>query len=144
MAHLMTDKSNAITSRLIALDRAECLERLGYGSYVGRIGFIHDGRPMVLPVNYLLEGETIIFRTTAGTMVSSLDGSEVAFEVDSDLPLEHSGWSVLAHGRVERLQDDADVERLRRGALRSWAWHAADEFLLIVITDISGRKIPES
>ena len=63
MAHLMTDKSNAITSRLIALDRAECLERLGYGSYVGRIGFIHDGRPMVLPVNYLLEGETIIFRT---------------------------------------------------------------------------------
>ena len=38
------------------IPREECLRLLERESFVGRVGFVVDGRPMVLPVNYLAEG----------------------------------------------------------------------------------------
>ena len=84
------------------LSRKECLEFLQYHSFVGRLGFVLDGRPMVLPVNYLADEEAVVFCTTEGTTLSAVaEGSEVVFEVDDSHPLERSGWSVVVAARRE-------------------------------------------
>ena len=50
------------------LGRAECLDLLATAA-VGRVGLLVDGRPEVLPVNYALDGETVLFRTAEGTAI---------------------------------------------------------------------------
>jgi hypothetical protein len=49
------------------LSKKECLELLQYHSFVGRLGFVLDGRPMVLPVNYLADEDAVVFCTAEGT-----------------------------------------------------------------------------
>jgi len=46
------------SGRLVELSRDECLELS-----VGRIAYTTDDGPRVLPVNYVLEGDGVIFRT---------------------------------------------------------------------------------
>jgi uncharacterized protein len=123
------------------LERAECLELLGYGSYLGHIGFAQDGRQIVLPVNYLFEHEHVYISTAEDSLLGDLDSTDVAFEVDSQKPLEHSGWSVLVNGTIQRVSDPEEVDRLRRGPLRSWARHSADLWLRISVDAISGRRV---
>jgi nitroimidazol reductase NimA-like FMN-containing flavoprotein (pyridoxamine 5'-phosphate oxidase superfamily) len=130
-------------SRLEDLSREDCLHQLAHGSYVGHIGFVREGRPVILPVNYLVDDDSIVFRTTAGTQLSGLNGAQVAFEVDDDRPVSHSGWSVLARGAVRGITDENETDRLRRGPLRSWAWRSADLWFRMSIDEISGRRIAE-
>ena len=131
-------------SKMQELDGTEARRLLGYGSYVGRIGFMAQGHPMVLPVNYLFDDESIIFRTAEGSPLSRLSGQTVAFEVDTNTPLERAGWSVLVHGVIESLTDEPTLDRLQRGPLRSWAWRGADGWFRIRMDRITGRRIPES
>ncbi len=66
--------------RLEILDRAACMELLARHRFVGRLGFITDGRPIILPVNYVVEGDSVVFCSAAGTKLSALEaGADVAF-----------------------------------------------------------------
>jgi nitroimidazol reductase NimA-like FMN-containing flavoprotein (pyridoxamine 5'-phosphate oxidase superfamily) len=134
---------NEVPAHIEELTEEESIQLLGYGSYVGHVGFVRDGRPVILPVNYLYEDGAVVFRTVEGTLLSALDGEAVAFEVDTNTPLERAGWSVLAHGRVERITDAAYLDRLRRGPLQSWAWKDANDWLRIKVESITGRRIRE-
>lgn len=124
------------------LSRKECLELLQYHGFVGRLGFVVGGRPMVLPVNYLADDRSVVFCTHEGGVLSSLGaGAEVAFEVDDSRPLEHSGWSVLVRGTARAVTDPDEVEALRRGGLRSWAARAPEVWVRIPIEELSGRRL---
>ncbi|MFD0533894.1 pyridoxamine 5'-phosphate oxidase family protein [Actinomadura luteofluorescens] len=46
------------------LDRAECMKLLSGGS-IGRVAFDDGEGPTVVPVNYAVEGDSVIFRTSA-------------------------------------------------------------------------------
>ncbi|HEY6469971.1 MAG TPA: pyridoxamine 5'-phosphate oxidase family protein [Candidatus Dormibacteraeota bacterium] len=129
--------------RVITLSTEESLHLLQNKSFVGRVGFVADGRLMILPVNYLAEDDAVFFCTAGGTKLSALhSGAEVAFEVDSDQPLYHSGWSVLVNGVAEEVTETAELDRLRRGPLKSWAVAASQHWIRISIDTISGRQIP--
>jgi nitroimidazol reductase NimA-like FMN-containing flavoprotein (pyridoxamine 5'-phosphate oxidase superfamily) len=131
-------------TRVESLDRAESMRLLQLHSYVGRVGFLSNGQIYVLPVNYLAETDAIFFCTSAGTKLSALaGGSAVTFEVDSSQPLYHSGWSVLVTGTAHEVTDPDELERLRRGPLKSWAVPASEHWVRISIDTISGRQIPE-
>ena len=132
----------ATKERLHKLSRQECLELIQYQSFVGRLGFVAEGRPMVLPVNYLADETTVIFCTAEGSVLSSVgDGAAVAFEVDDSRPLEHSGWSVLVGGPARAVTDPKELEGLRRGPLRSWAARGLQVWVRIAIEEISGRRL---
>jgi nitroimidazol reductase NimA-like FMN-containing flavoprotein (pyridoxamine 5'-phosphate oxidase superfamily) len=132
-------------TRVDTLTRDESLHLLQDKSFVGRVGFMADGHLMVLPVNYLAEEDAVFFCTARGTKLSALhSGAEVAFEVDSSQPLYHSGWSVLVNGTAEEVTDAAELDRLRRGPLKSWAVAASQHWVRISIDTISGRQIPSS
>ena len=137
--------SDHVDERVEELSSDECLNLLKFGSYVGRIGFILDGKAMILPVNYLAEeGGTLVFATAEGTKLRALaGGAEVVFEVDEARPLYHTGWSVLVRGAANEVTDQQDVEMLQRGPLKSWAVAPGAHWIRITIDEISGRRIPE-
>jgi nitroimidazol reductase NimA-like FMN-containing flavoprotein (pyridoxamine 5'-phosphate oxidase superfamily) len=130
--------------RIEELDRDECLRLLRFGSYVGRIGFIVDDRPMILPVNYLAEDGSVVFSTVEGTKLRALArGAEVVFEVDENRPLYRAGWSVVVRGTAREVTDERELETLRRGPLKSWAVSPGSRWVRVSIDEISGRRIPE-
>lgn len=127
------------------LSRDECLHLLQEESFVGRVGFISDGRPMILPVNYLGEANAVVICTSEGTLLDALDeGAVVAFEVDAFRTLYNAGWSVLVHGAIQRIVDPVEVGRLQAGPLRSWSQPASPRWIRIPVAEITGRRIPES
>jgi len=125
------------------IPREECLRLLERESFVGRVGFVVDGRPMVLPVNYLAEGGSVVFCTAPGTKLSALrDGAAVVFEVDASRPLYNSGWSVLVQGTAREVTDPRELELLRRGPLKSWGTPSSEHWIRITVDEITGRRIP--
>ncbi len=50
---------------------------------VGRVGFLADGEVQVLPVNHLVDGQDVIFRTAYGSKLSATQGQRpITFEAD--------------------------------------------------------------
>ena len=54
-----------MTTRIEMMDRARCLELLR-ADEIGRLAVVADGGPLILPVNYRVDGESIVFRTDPG------------------------------------------------------------------------------
>lgn len=87
------------------LAERDCVELLA-SQVVGRVAVVVEGRANVLPVNYILDNGYIVFRTDEGTKLDAARaGAEVTFEVDKSDPLYHTGWSVMATGRLESVTD---------------------------------------
>jgi uncharacterized protein len=125
------------------MSRVEALDRLQHHGFVGRIAFIVDGRPMIMPVNYLAESDALFFCTGQGTKLSTLrDGVSVAFEVDDSRPLDRSGWSVVVEGKASEVTDPKELERLLRGPLKSWAVGPSAHWIRVTYEHVSGRQIP--
>ena len=92
--------------KIIELDRAESLELLA-AKKVGRIGFLAEDGPVVMPMNYVLSGDHIVVRTVAfGVVARSAIDQLVAFEVDDVDDFLEAGWSVLVRGAATLLTDD--------------------------------------
>jgi len=62
---------------LDVLEREECLRLLGE-EVVGRLGFVDLGQPLILPVNFELDGDVVVFRSAESTKLRSGLGSECA------------------------------------------------------------------
>ena len=138
MRKLATDRAG-----LEILHLGDCFGLLG-SVPVGRIGFMAGGEVVILPVNFLVDGQDVVFRTAAGSKLSSIEvGHYVGFEADAYDPATENGWSVLVSGLAEIVEDDADVARLDALGLRSWGGGAA-ELLWVRIrpSSISGRRVP--
>jgi len=124
------------------IGRSECLGLLATTA-VGRVGLIVDGKPEVLPVNYGLDGDSVLFRTAEGTVLNQASGQVVAFEVDHFDETSHTGWSVLVQGLAHNISDTIDPtsERLRRLAVITWAPDSRDRWFRVVPDRITGRRL---
>jgi nitroimidazol reductase NimA-like FMN-containing flavoprotein (pyridoxamine 5'-phosphate oxidase superfamily) len=126
---------------LEVLDRVECLLRLG-NEHVGRLGVCVDGQPLVLPINYVLDGDDIVFRSDRGTKVHSALGHRVAFEIDGHDAFSHAGWSVLAVGVAEQIVDSSDLARAAALHVSPYGPGAKPVWVRIRCDAITGRRIP--
>jgi nitroimidazol reductase NimA-like FMN-containing flavoprotein (pyridoxamine 5'-phosphate oxidase superfamily) len=109
---------------------------------VGRVGFVYDGEPVVLPVNSQLTDGKIAFRTAGDSMLHELGNGElVAFEADHVDPVAESGWSVLVRGHLWDVTDQALVDRLTSASNHPWAPGPKDRWMVIEPTKVSGRSI---
>ena len=126
------------------LSPAECLRLLGTGR-IGRVGFVSNGQPHVLPVNYLASaaGE-VVFRTTDGSVLTAVAGGPAAFEIDGYDEQARTGWSVCVHGPGREITDAGDVlaERLRELNVITWAPGPRDRWFAVLGDQITGRRIP--
>ena len=121
----------------------ECL-RLLASVPVGRVGFYADGEVVVLPVNHVVDGQDVVFRTARGTKLSAAEAQNpVAFEADEYDQEARSGWSVLVNGRAEAVYEDTEIQRLRRLGLHPWATAVDRPFWIrIRPTSVTGRMTP--
>jgi nitroimidazol reductase NimA-like FMN-containing flavoprotein (pyridoxamine 5'-phosphate oxidase superfamily) len=121
----------------------ECRELLAKQS-VGRIAFMGvSGYPVVMPVNYLIDGDVIAFRTSPGEKFESVPTARVAFQVDGFDPSRRCGWSVLAQGTGQDITDAVGVryERLRQRTMSPWAPGVKSLWLAIDVHLVSGRRV---
>jgi nitroimidazol reductase NimA-like FMN-containing flavoprotein (pyridoxamine 5'-phosphate oxidase superfamily) len=125
------------------LSREQCLELLA-DEYVGRLAVIVGGRPEVFPVNYVLDGDAIVFRTNPGTKLAGTTQGEVAFEVDQLHHPTRSGWSVVVHGVAQEVTglDRPDLlERLIALPLGVWAGGDRPHLVRIAPREMTGRRV---
>ena len=102
----------------------------------------HRALPVVFPVNYVLDGHSILLRTAPGTaLAAARDEVVVAFEVDDIDERQQSGWSVLVTGFMRELTDVDDVLRADGLRLASWTGDERGHYVRITPARVTGRRI---
>lgn len=132
------------TAKLVALSPQECLGLLRrHVPQVGRVGLnVRDGQPIVIPVNYRVDGDTVVFRTEPGSLLAQHAAEHpVAFEADEVDGAWLEGWSVLIQGIARQVTDVVELDRLRRLQLRSWAPGDRSLYVRVIPTALTGRRI---
>ncbi|MGI9608313.1 MAG: pyridoxamine 5'-phosphate oxidase family protein [Acidimicrobiales bacterium] len=125
---------------------AECVRYLE-SKEVARVAFAADDRIHVYPVNYVWDGEAIVFRSEVDSTVAGALGSEVVLEVDHLEPRERDGWSVIARGLLELVDPERTPElaaRLRRLALYPWAGGEKEMWMRVLPAPLTGRRARRS
>ena len=116
----------------------ECWAAMGSVT-VGRLGFSVDSEQEIFPLNFIADGGTIVFRTSASTRIGlCLDGRSVAFEVDG--VADGTAWSVVAKGTataVRGLYDNLEVAEVPVHPLQEGS---KPRLLRIEVVAITGRR----
>ena len=133
---LVTDRHD-----LEVLSLEECLHLLS-SRPLGRLAYVDRGVPHIVPVNHLVDGNTIVFRALHGAKTDALLlDRPVAFEVDDHDPSRAVGWSVLVHGTAQPVSDDE--ARRFAGELDSWAAGTSMRHVIVrlVPDEVTGRRL---
>jgi nitroimidazol reductase NimA-like FMN-containing flavoprotein (pyridoxamine 5'-phosphate oxidase superfamily) len=127
------------------LTRDECLALLG-ASQVGRVAVSRYALPAILPVNFAMLGDDIVFATGTGSKSLAIDDETViAFEVDAIDPADRTGWSVLAVGKARPFDErDPDVAAARELDLHPWVGRHAVDLIRMPTERLTGRRLIES
>lgn len=110
---------------------------------VGRVAVsASDGRPAVVPVNYDVIDDAIVFRTAPNLTPAAAVGTEVAFEVDHMDEALSQGWSVLAVGPASVVTEPDTVRRLTEHAHTTpWPGGEREMWVSIRPAHLTGRRI---
>ncbi len=115
----------------------ECWSHLEEEEY-GRLAYRLVDEVHIVPVNFVVDGRTLLFRTAAGNkLLAAALASDVAFEIDQRD--EHSAWSVVVRGHLRRLEED-EQHRVDNLPEHSWISTRRDEVIDLVPEVVTGRK----
>jgi hypothetical protein len=126
------------------LPREEALRLLGTVP-VGRVVFTHRALPAIRPVNHIVDGYQVIFRTSASAEITTAvdgTGTIVAFEADAIDPARRTGWSVVVIGGARRLTDAAEIGHYQQ-VLQPWAAGTRDDVIAIRADLVTGFRLVE-
>ncbi|WP_344949110.1 pyridoxamine 5'-phosphate oxidase family protein [Actinomadura miaoliensis] len=125
------------------LDRQTCLALLR-GVPIGRVAWADDdGRVTVLPVNFVMDGDTVVFRTAEGAKLAAVARERpMIFEADDVEPALKVGWSVLAEGPATIITDADEQRWLETLGLAPWVTDARPYFVRIAARHVTGRRLP--
>jgi nitroimidazol reductase NimA-like FMN-containing flavoprotein (pyridoxamine 5'-phosphate oxidase superfamily) len=128
--------------RIEYLTTEECLHLLSTAS-VGRIAVTRDALPVILPVNYAVDGTSLVIRTSEGSVLKAAraGGAVVAFEVDSLDERTMTGWSVLITGTLREVTAVSAVLRAEQLPLAPWVGGERRHFVRITPGLMSGRRL---
>ena len=119
------------------LSSEECWDLLRSTTF-GRIGFQLRGRTRITPINYVVDGSRIVFRTAEGAKFFALMVEDNAVLEIDDYDAE-SAWSVIAHGGVREITDDPDAAAATAG-LRPWVPTPKNHVFAIDVDKVRGRR----
>ena len=66
---------------------------------------------------------------------------QAAFEIDGIEPATETGWSVTVEGPIEEFKNSAEIHRLERLRLHSWAPREKPHWIRVRADLVSGRRI---
>lgn len=121
------------------LPEDECRELLAL-HHVGRVAWCDDDGPVVLPVNYEIVDDHVVFRTSAHSQLARrFPVGGASFQIDEIDEFTRSGWSVLVRGRAEVVAP-ADLGR-DADRPEPWAAGARNVVVRIAPARITGRRV---
>lgn len=108
------------------------------GSRLGRLVTVVDRHAEIFPINYVVDGRSLVFRTAEGSKLFTLTiNGNVAFEVDGwD---GNGGWSVICRGTAAEVKDPSEIRRLEELPLNPWVPTVKTHWVRITPSEISGR-----
>ncbi len=120
------------------LDDQTCWDRLAeqqLGRLVTHVGNVLD----IFPVNYTIDGHSVVFRTAEGSKLTELQiNDEVLFEVDEYTDTD--AWSIVVRGHARRLETSDEVEAADALPLSPWIPTLKYHYVRITATSLSGRE----
>jgi len=110
---------------------------------VGRVAFRAPSGQQIVPVNFTLHGDSIVFRTNPYTELGLYGaGSDAAFEVDVLDQEREAGWSVVAKGRLHVVSSPQELAAIRSDSdPRPWADGVRRLYLMLTWRTITGRRL---
>ena len=128
----------AVSRREIPSPEALNLLRTG-GQPVGRLVVAGAGEPSVFPLNFVVDGESIIFRTQTGSKLNGITRSLATFQVD-EIDAAGRGWSVTFEGLAQEVLDSDPASLWARiEALELQSWPGGDRPHVVRITPYAVR-----
>lgn len=130
-------------SEFEALGEDECLSLLARVEY-GRVAVVTaDGHPEIFPVNFALEGRSVVFSTGSRLLIERAPLGHIAFEADSIDPTTHEGWDVVVSGEGGDITDSIDEGSVtaRNHPIEHWAPGKKDRWITIVNPSFHGRRL---
>lgn len=124
------------------MGRDECLDLLRH-DVIGRIGIVQAGAPVVLPVNYAMDGDEIVFRTAPGTKLDAGHRSRACFEIDQFDRETKSGWSVMVAGHLEEVLP-YEIKGETQTEVHPWAEGKKAYWMRLRPTRITGRIVRQT
>ena len=123
--------------RLVELHQDECWDFMN-GQQVGRLAWVDNGRPRIVPLNFVVREDAVWVRTTAySQLAQGVTGTFVAFEVDDIDAFNHSGTSVVVRGTAEPAEERED----RWSGPETWVEGNRALVLKIDAAEITGRRV---
>lgn len=124
------------------LDERTCLELLSSG-VVGRVAVCTPEGPHIVPINYALHGDAVVFRTSPYSVLGARAWNQrLALEIDHVDYERRSGWSVVAAGMGEMIEDPDELATIRSLWDPSpWAGGARQLYVKLRWDSLTGRKI---
>ena len=123
------------------LPRRECL-RLLASAHVGRIVYSRQALPAVEPVDFFLDGETVVIRVNeASRLAKAIERAVVAFEADEYDAAAGTGWSVTIVGESFDVAKPNEVARLSGLVREHWAQDGKDHLVRISTPSVTGHRI---
>lgn len=119
----------------VTIDPDECRRLIG-DAVVGRVSWVSRERGIqVLPVNYAVVGDRIVFQVAEGSILEELaEPQEASFQVDDLDPVTATGWAVLARGRTAPWAGEVP-------AMVRWAPGRRDLAVALEVEHWSGRSV---
>lgn len=124
------------------MPEATCVQLLRDG-VIGRVALSTPEGPQIFPINYVVDADSVVFRTTAYSLLGSLAWkTRLAFEIDQMDYANHTGWSVLLTGPGSRIDPGATLDEIvHRWNPEPWAAGARPLYIRLRWDHISGRRI---
>lgn len=129
-----TTNDGAVTT----LTEEECWALLSRGE-LGRLALAVDGEPDIFPVDYVVDGPRLLFRTAPGSKLAELAANpHVAFEVDEFD--DTFAASVVVKGVAKRLELQREIDDADALTLAPWIPTLKYRWVRIAPLSISGRS----
>jgi len=118
----------------------QCWELLD-AAEVGRLAVNIAGHPDIFPINFVVDGRSLVFKTAPGTkLAGAVLSVHVAFEIDGYEPDRRSAWSVVVKGEAREIQGMQELFDAEDLPLFTWIASAKPNFVRIEPESVTGRR----
>lgn len=130
----------AATSQIEELGGAACWALLRETA-VGRIALHGPDDIEIFPINFVVDGGSIVFRTAAGTKLTLIgEGTRCTFEADGFDSSERLAWSVVLKGSVRPITGHESIIETFGVEVVAWQTGGKPTYVRIKPQVVTGRR----
>jgi nitroimidazol reductase NimA-like FMN-containing flavoprotein (pyridoxamine 5'-phosphate oxidase superfamily) len=110
---------------------------------IGRLALLGGDEIEIFPMNYLVDGGTVVFRTAHGTKLKLIgSGAPCTFEVDEIDVAEGIVWSVVLKGVAKPLRGHEEITASFDMEVPTWQAGPKPTYVRMTPHAVSGRRFP--